>query len=89
MTYDKPLPAIRQLKKLAEWDGPFPMKGYRMVIGADRYGFDNNTITFLELFPHDEVFRSRSDFIKRCEALESLIRSEREMPAEQLRSPQD
>ena len=73
MTYDRPLPPMRNLKKLATWDGPFPMKGYRMVIGANRYGFDDDTIHFLQLFPHDAVFRSRDDFLKRCQDLELFI----------------
>lgn len=76
MQYDKPLPPIRKLKKLAEWDGPFPMKSYRLVIGASRYGFDDDTIWFLEQFPHDAVFKSRSDFLERCEQMEATIRAE-------------
>lgn len=73
MKYDKPLPSIRKLKKLTEWDGPFPMKSYRVIIGANRYGFDEDTISFLELFPHDAVFKTRNDFIERCEKLEATI----------------
>jgi hypothetical protein len=73
--YDKPLPSIRKLKKLAEWDGPFPMKSYRVIIGANRYGFDDDTLNFLDLFPHDTVFQSRGDFIERCEKLEATIRA--------------
>ena len=76
MLYNRPLPPIRDLKKLATWDGPFPMKGYRAVIGADRYGFDDDTIRFLQLFPHDAVFQNRDDFLQRCEELEGLIREE-------------
>ncbi len=76
MQYDKPLPSIRKLKKLVEWDGPFPMKSYRVVIGANRYGFDEGTIRFLELFPHDTIFQSRVDFLGRCEALAATIRDQ-------------
>lgn len=76
MQYDKPLPSIRKLKKLIEWDGPFPMKSYRVVIGANRYGFDEDTISFLELFPHDTVFQNRNDFLDRCVELESSIRDQ-------------
>ena len=75
MQYNKPLPSIRKLKKLAEWDGPFPMKSYRVIVGADRYGFDDDTIGFLKLFPHNTVFKSRSDFLARCEKLQTMIRA--------------
>jgi hypothetical protein len=89
MTYTGQLPSLSKLRKLAEWDGPFPMKSYRIVIGAERYGFDTSVIQFLQLFPHDEVFRSRNDFLQRCQNLETIIRSEQDMPRELLRSPQD
>lgn len=87
--YDRPLPPIRKLRKLASWDGPFPMKSYRMVTSANRFGFDEDTIAFLKLFPHDEVFQSRDDFLERCRDLKIFIRSERDMPVEHLHSPQD
>jgi hypothetical protein len=74
MTYDRPLPSIRQLKKLAEWDGPFPLKSYRMVISAERYGFDENLIQFLQLFPHNTVFQNRDDFVEQCQDLETQLR---------------
>lgn len=79
MNYEKPLPSIRKLKKLAEWDGPFPMKSYRLIVGANRYGFDDDTILFLQLFPHDDVFKSRSDFLDRCEQMAALIRAKQQI----------
>lgn len=88
MMYNRTLPSMHNLKKLADWDGPFPMKGYRIVIGADRYGFDDDTIHFLKLFPHDAVFRDRDDFLRLCEELEILIRSEWERSAAIVSSPQ-
>jgi hypothetical protein len=39
------------------------------------------------LFPADEEFDSEDDFLTRCEEVEMLIREERKMPAETLRSP--
>ncbi len=89
MTYNKPLPSMRSLKQLALCDGPFPMKGYRLASGAERCGFGRDMQAFLQLFPHDATFRSRDDFLKRCQDIETIIRSERDMPAEVLRSPQD
>lgn len=77
MQYDQPLPSIRKLKKLAEWDGPFPMKSYRLIISADRYGFDDDIIWFLKLFPHDEVFQTRSDFLEHCKTLTASIQARR------------
>ena len=74
---DTSLPSIRKLKKLAEWDGPFPMKSYRIVIGADRFGFDEDTIQFLKRFPHNTIFASRDDFLQRCQNLQETIRAKR------------
>ena len=76
MRYTRPLPSMRSLKKLATWDGPFPMKSYRMMVGANRYCFGSDMAAFLELFPHDEVFRSRDDFLVKCQELELMIRCE-------------
>ena len=89
MTYVEPLPSLSKLKKLVDWDGPFPATSYRVITNAQRYGFDESVIRFLQLFPGDEVFRSRNDFLQRCQNLETIIRSERDMPRELLRSPQD
>ena len=77
MTYDGPLPAIRRLKKLAEWSGPFPMKSHTMVIGAERFGFDESTVEFLRLFSPDTVFQDRKDFLCKCASLETTIRAGR------------
>lgn len=89
MVYNRPLPSMRSLRQLASWNGPFPVKGYRLVIAADRYGFGSNMQAFLKLFPHDEVFHSRDDFLERCRDLEILIYSEQGMPVEYLHSQQD
>lgn len=87
MQYSNPLPSIRKLNRLAEWDGPFPMKGSRIIIGAERYGFDDDTIRFLKLFPDDTVFRSRDDFQDRCKKLQTLIRKKRERSDSRFRNP--
>lgn len=77
MAYARPLPSIRSLGKLASWDGPFPMKAYRMVVGADHYGFGEDMLAFLALFPHDMIFHDRHEFLERCKELESSIALER------------
>lgn len=83
------LPPMRSLRKLAMWDGPFPMKSRRLVMAAERFGFGDDMITFLKLFPRDEVFRSRDEFLERCELLETIIFSEWKTPKEPRLSPQD
>lgn len=88
MTYDKHLPSMRKLKRLADIDGPFPIKNHFIVLAARRFNFDEDVIDFLNLFPRDEIFKSRIDFIERCEELEALISSEQDMPMEILHSPQ-
>lgn len=82
------LPFIRTLRTLANMDGPFPMQSRRIVAAAERLWFGGNVIAFLRLFPPDEVFRSRDDFIERCRQLERCIREGRRAPKENLRSPQ-
>ena len=88
MAYRGHLPSMRKLKKLADMDGPFPIKNHYIVLAAHRFKFDDDVIQFLNLFPRDEVFHSRMDFIERCEELEELIESELDMPMEILHSPQ-
>jgi len=77
MLFQKQLPAVRTLRQLADIDGPFPLKAHYIVLAAERFNFDDAVISLLTLFPREEVFRSREEFIMRCEELESLIRGER------------
>ncbi len=86
--YTKSLPSIRTLRSLAEIDGPFPIHCRHVVIAAERFWFSDKVINFLQLFPPNEVFRSRDDFVERCKQMEVLIRQEQKAPPEMLRSPQ-
>lgn len=51
--------------------------------------YPKSMVKFLEQFPADEIFDSRSDFENRCEELELFIKEERDMPKERLKSPQE
>lgn len=89
MIYFKPLPHIDNVRWLAKLAGPYPATRQEIMEAAQDWNFSDNTVEFLKLFPADEQFKSQYDFLTRCEELELLIREEREMPAETLRSPQD
>ena len=86
MIYTRPLPSMRSLKQLASSDGPFPTKSYHMVVSAEQSGFGADMLAFLNLFPHDEAFLSREDFLQKCQELEIAIYSERELPVKELHS---
>lgn len=88
MVFRQRLPSIRTLRQLAEIDGPFPAKNRHAMLAAERFWFGENVIAFLKLFPPNEVFHSRDDFIDRCKELEYLILEERRAPVEKLPSPQ-
>jgi len=85
--YYKPLPSIRSIRQLAELDGPFPMHCQHIVSAAERFWFGDSMISFLKLFPPDEPFQTRDEFVERCKQLELLIREEQETSPELLRSP--
>lgn len=81
MAYDTPLPPIRKLKQLADWGGPFPIHNRHLILAAERFGFGEKVISFLELFPKNAIFDTRSEFIQQCEDVEHYIRTEQHMPA--------
>ena len=89
MIYFKPLPHIDNIRWLARLTEPYPATCQAILETAEAWNFSDSTIEFLQLFPSDEEFASREDFLTRCEELEMSIREERTMPAEILRSSQD
>ena len=89
MIYAKPLPRIDNIVRLAKITGPYPVKARSLLETARLRDFHKSTLDFLRLFPSDEAFESRADFLTRCDELELMIREERKMPSEALRSPQD
>lgn len=89
MIYSKPLPRMDSLELLANKLGRFPMTRREVSKTAKNRGFRRSVLDFIKLFPEDETFETRLDFITRCEELELFIREERNLPDERLRSPQD
>lgn len=74
--YRDPLPSRRTLKHLGELIGPFPIRRRHISLEAERYAFSPRVIEFLLLFPPEELFRTRVDFIGRCEELKMLMNVE-------------
>ena len=85
--YRYDLPPVRHLLSLAS-DTQFPATRHDISRNAARWGFTQTMLDFLYLFPENEVFKSRVDFMTRCEELELLLGQERALPKERL-SPQD
>lgn len=88
MIYAKPLPRIDNILWLAKLARPYPTTAGEILQIARDWNFTNSTIDFLQTFPASEEFESIDDFINRSDQLELMIREERNMPAEALRSPQ-
>jgi hypothetical protein len=82
MALESELPPIRKIKLLADWGGPFPIQNRHLKLAAERFGFGEKVIHFLDLFPQTAVFRTRNDFIHQCEVVEAFIRAKQEMPTE-------
>lgn len=89
MIYNKPHPRIDNVLWLSRLAMPFPTTADRVVQIARSWRFDQSTLDFLDLFPADEIFKSREDFLARSEELELLLREKSEMPAETVMSQQD
>jgi hypothetical protein len=89
MIYTKPLPRLDNIVWLAKHIDPFPITAGEILDIAQTWKFNKSILEFLKLFPADEEFESRADFLTRVEELEIMIREEREMPVEILRSPLD
>lgn len=82
------LPTMHALRHLAVVEGSFPAKAGRVLAAGKKAWCDQNVIDFIRLFPADEVFISRNDFLERCAHLLFLLRAERRAPKEVLHSPQ-
>lgn len=88
MSYDNKLPAVKHLLALAK-EMEFPALRRDVEKMALKRGLSEDVVAFIDLFPADEVFQNRVDFMTRCEEVEILIDQERSSPVEYLRSPQD
>ncbi|HSW85009.1 MAG TPA: hypothetical protein VLF79_00130 [Candidatus Saccharimonadales bacterium] len=82
-------PHIDNVLWLARLSMPFPATAGNITEIARSWRFSDSTLEFLELFPKDEIFTSRSDFLNRCEELELLMRDKASMPPEPILSQQD
>jgi hypothetical protein len=89
MIYNKPVPRINNVRWLARLSMPFPTTAGFIMQTAEDWRFDQSTLDFLARFPQDLIFKSREDFLTRCEELELLLQEEMESPAEPMLSPQD
>lgn len=89
MVYNKQLPHVRDFLRLSRYYRPFPASRDEVVEAAEMAHMDQEMISFLMLFPASAFFKSRVDFLTRCEELEMLINQEREAPKEILHSQQD
>ncbi len=83
------LPSSKDIIWLSKLATSYPVTRRQIVRVARMWNFKNDLIAFLRLFPPDEMFESRADFVTRCEDLTILIRQEWESPKEVLRSQQD
>lgn len=89
MVYNNARPHIDNILWLARLSMPFPATAGNIAEVARAWRFSANTLDFLQLFPRDEIFSSREDFMTRCEELKLLIREQAEMPQAAVLSPQD
>ncbi|HET9174548.1 MAG TPA: hypothetical protein VFN56_04710 [Candidatus Saccharimonadales bacterium] len=89
MSYTKPLPRLRRLELLATLAGTYPQTAQQLLLTAKRWRCGPSITDFLQLFPADELFATKDEFMNRARELELLIRESRTQPSERLRSPQD
>lgn len=81
------LPPVRHLLSLAN-AASFPATCQQIIDCATKAQASDELIRFLYLFPMDEVFESKSDFMTRCEEIELLIALEQDMSRELTHSPE-
>jgi len=83
------LPHSKDIFRLAKFITSYPVLSRNVVQVARKLGCKENVIEFLKLFPGDNEFQSRTDFITRCEDLKIVMKQKEELPEERLFSPQD
>ena len=82
MNYTQELPNLDNLNWIAGMAGSFPVSAGAVRRLAETWKLNKSVVDFLKLFPEDEEFDNREDFITRCEDLELIIKEERDMPYE-------
>ncbi len=88
MTYTNQLPPARQFLSLAQHN-KFPVTRTKILRLVKSIGSPETVIDFLRLYPANDTFKSRVDFMTRCKELEMFINQDHIMLKEILRSPQD
>lgn len=83
------LPHIDNILWLTKVSGPYPASCEDIQLTAEAWNFSNNTIEFLKLFPKNEIFNSREDFLNRYEELENLLRQQQVSAEELVHSTED
>jgi hypothetical protein len=79
MNYVKQHSPVRQLLDLAQ-HVEFPAMRSEIMLIATGLNSKESLLDFLALFPADEIFNSRVDFMTRSEELEMLISQEKSVP---------
>ncbi len=81
MKHDKQLPPVRDLLYLAK-NTSFPATRSILSAAAKMHGASQTVLDFLTLYPANEVFTNKVDFMNRSEALELLIAQGHDAPGE-------
>lgn len=89
MIYTEPLPRAADIIRLGRAIDSFPVNRLDIERIARQHGTGVDVVHFLGLFPEDEAFQSRQEFLARSDELLFLIREEERAEAESLLSPQD
>lgn len=87
MNYAKPLPKLKDIRRLSQAIDVFPVSTRRSIGIAEALGYGKEVTGFLKLFRGE--FESRADFYARTSELVMLIREERRQPKEGILSRQD
>lgn len=83
-TLAKPLPHVDNMPWLVKVVAPFPVTAGFILNRAQLWGFSKATQDFLKRFSTNEIFKSRADFLTRCDELDLFLHEERDMHKEYL-----
>ena len=87
MTYDKMLPSLDKIFLLAKSVESFPTAAGTILKIAKKRNFGKKVTDFLELFPGGEIFSDEQDFLTRSDEMSTILKEERDLQDEILRSP--
>ena len=89
MIYTEPLPRADDIIRLGRAIDSFPIKRLDIERIARQHGSGIHVVHFLGLFPEDEEFQNRQEFLARSDELLFLLREEERAEAESSLSPED